>query len=130
MKEKMTNIGECRFCKQLLTLEEEMTEAQANERATMRCKCEDAMEYQKEAMRKEKALQNIQALFGDGAPKENRVKEEIAEILKKGVEVIYTGSLAKITLNLRGGVKATISQNSKGEISVERAEAKKQKLTE
>ena len=38
--------------------------------------------------------------------------------------------LAKVTLNLRGGVKASISQNSKGEINVERTETKKQKLTE
>lgn len=29
-----------------------------------------------------------------------------------------------------GGVKASISQNSKGEINVERTETKKQKLTE
>lgn len=43
---------------------------------------------------------------------------------------IYTGGLAKVTLNLRGGVKASISQNSKGEINVERTETKKQKLTE
>lgn len=40
---------------------------------------------------------------------------------------IYWG---KVTLNLRGGVKASISQNSKGEINVERTETKKQKLTE
>ena len=40
------------------------------------------------------------------------------------------GGLAKVTLNLRGGVKASISQNSKGEINVERTETKKQKLTE
>lgn len=45
-------------------------------------------------------------------------------------EEIYTGGLAKVTLNLRGGVKASISQNSKGEINVERTETKKQKLTE
>lgn len=49
---------------------------------------------------------------------------------KAAVEEIYTGGLAKVTLNLRGGVKASISQNSKGEINVERTETKKQKLTE
>ena len=46
------------------------------------------------------------------------------------VEEIYTGGLAKVTLNLRGGVKASVSQNAKGEINVERIETKKQKLTE
>lgn len=56
--------------------------------------------------------------------------EGIVKILKAAVEEIYTGGLAKVTLNLRGGVKASISQNSKGEINVERTETKKQKLTE
>ena len=51
-------------------------------------------------------------------------------VLKAAVEEIYTGGLAKVTINLRGGVKASVSQNSKGEINVERKETKKQKLTE
>ena len=61
---------------------------------------------------------------------EKRCSEGIVNILKAAVEEIYTGGLAKVTLNLRGGVKASISQNSKGEINVERTETKKQKLTE
>ena len=62
--------------------------------------------------------------------KTERCGEGIVKILKAAVEEIYTGGLAKVTLNLRGGVKASISQNSKGEINVERTETKKQKLTE
>ena len=52
------------------------------------------------------------------------------ELTAAQAEEIYTGGLAKVTLNLRGGVKTSISQNSKGEINVERTETKKQKLTE
>lgn len=51
-------------------------------------------------------------------------------VLKAAVEEIYSGGLAKVTLNLRGGIKAQVSQNSKGEINVERTETRKQKLTE
>lgn len=80
--------------------------------------------------RKEKAMQNVAALFGEAAAPEKRCSEGIVNILKAAVEEIYTGGLAKVTLNLRGGVKASISQNSKGEINVERTETKKQKLTE
>lgn len=107
--------AKCRFCGQMTQIEadEELTAAQAEEQATMTCNCTDAVEYQKEKQRKEKAMQNVAALFGEAA-----------------VEEIYTGGLAKVTLNLRGGVKASISQNSKGEINVERTETKKQKLTE
>lgn len=89
-----------------------------------------AVEYQKEKQRKEKAMQNVAALFGEAAAPEKRCSEGIVNILKAAVEEIYTGGLAKVTLNLRGGVKASISQNSKGEINVERTETKKQKLTE
>lgn len=64
------------------------------------------------------------------AAPDKRCGEGIVKILKAAVEEIYTGGLAKVTLNLRGGVKASISQNSKGEINVERTETKKQKLTE
>lgn len=91
---------------------------------------EQAVEYQKEKQRKEKAMQNVAALFGEAAAPEKRCSEGIVNILKAAVEEIYTGGLAKVTLNLRGGVKASISQNSKGEINVERTETKKQKLTE
>ena len=114
--------AKCRFCGQMTQIEadEELTAAQAEEQATMTCNCTDAVEYQKEKQRKEKAMQNVAALFGEG----------IVKILKAAVEEIYTGGLAKVTLNLRGGVKASISQNSKGEINVERTETKKQKLTE
>ena len=55
---------------------------------------------------------------------------DYVKLLMAAVEEIYTGGLAKVTINLRGGVKASVSQNSKGEINVERTETKKQKLTE
>lgn len=103
---------------------------QLAEEATMRCTCEQAVEYQKEKQRKEKALKNVSVLFGQDAAPEKRVGEEIVSILSAAVEEIYTGGLAKVTLNLRGGVKASVSQNAKGEINVERTETKKQKLTE
>jgi hypothetical protein len=126
------NTGACRFCGQTIAIEteESLTSPQLAEEATMRCTCEQAVEYQKEKQRKEKALKNVSVLFGQDAAPEKRVGEEIVSILSAAVEEIYTGGLAKVTLNLRGGVKASVSQNAKGEINVERTETKKQKLTE
>lgn len=72
-------------------------------------------------------IQILELFGGIGSP---RCALRNLNILKAAVEEIYTGGLAKVTLNLRGGVKASISQNSKGEINVERTETKKQKLTE
>lgn len=100
------NTAPCRFCGQMVQIdsEEKLTQPQAEEQATMSCTCERAVEYQKEKQRKEKAMQNVAALFGEAAAPEKRCSE--------------------------GRVKASISQNSKGEINVERTETKKQKLTE
>lgn len=131
----MSNIistAPCRFCGQMVQLdtEEKLTQPQAEEQATMTCTCPEAVEYQKEKQRKEKAMKNVSVLFGEDAAPEKRAGEGIVNILRAVVEEIYTGGLAKVTLNLRGGVKASISQNSKGEINVERIETKKQKLTE
>ena len=126
------NTGACRFCGQTIAIEteESLTSPQLAEEATMSCTCEQAVEYQKEKQRKENALKNVSVLFGQDAAPEKRVGEEIVSILSAAVEEIYTGGLAKVTLNLRGGVKASVSQNAKGEINVERTETKKQKLTE
>lgn len=124
--------AQCRFCGQMVQIEtdKELTQPQAEEQATMTCNCTGAVEYQKEKQRKEKAMMNVSALFGENAAPDKRCGEGIVNILKAAVEEIYTGGLAKVTLNLRGGVKASISQNAKGEINVERTETKKQKLTE
>ena len=124
--------AQCRFCGQMVQIEtdKELTQPQAEEQATMTCNCTEAVEYQKEKQRKEKAMMNASALFGENAAPDKRCGEGIVNILKAAVEEIYTGGLAKVTLNLRGGVKASISQNAKGEINVERTETKKQKLTE
>lgn len=122
---------ECRFCGQFIQVEsdDDMTAPQAEEAAVMLCQCYQAMEYRKEKNRREKALKNVSRLFGKDAPMGKQVSEGAAAILLEAVNGIYNGEIAKITLHLRGGVKASISQNSKGEINVERTETKKDKLT-
>jgi len=99
--------AKCRFCGQMTQIEadEKLTAAQAEEQATMTCNCTEAVEYQKEKQRKEKAMMNVSALFGENAAPDKRCGEGIVNILKAAVEEIYTGGLAKVTLNLRGGAK-------------------------
>ena len=105
--ENIVKTAKCRFCGQMTQIEadEKLTAAQAEEQATMTCNCTEAVEYQKEKQRKEKAMQNVAALFGEAAAPEKRCGEGIVNILKAAVEEIYTGGLAKVTLNLRGGSK-------------------------
>lgn len=57
--------AKCRFCGQMTQIEadEELTQPQAEEQATMTCNCTEAVEYQKEKQRKEKAMMNVSALL-------------------------------------------------------------------
>ena len=120
----------CRFCGQMNQVESGLTAPQAEEQATMSCMCEQALEYQQKKARKDSAKNNVHTLFGTGAAERDRCNEKVIDMLIEGVEMIYSGEVAKMTLNLPGGTRATISRNSKGEISVERMKTKKQKLTE
>lgn len=55
---KEVQTAPCRFCGQMVQIEAEgkLTEPQAAEEATMHCTCAEAVEYQKEKQRKEKAM--------------------------------------------------------------------------
>lgn len=76
----------CRFCGQMVQIQYgyELTSPQAEEEATMVCTCAKAVEYQKETLRKEKALQNVSTLFGGGRAarkkSKGRHREHSAEI--------------------------------------------------
>ena len=87
--------AKCRFCGQMTQIEadEELTAAQAEEQATMT---------------------NVSALFGENAAPDKRCCEGIVNILKAAVEEIYTGGLAKVTLNLRGGGQSINFTECKG----------------
>ena len=110
------NTAPCRFCGQMVQIdsEEKLTQPQAEEQATMSCTCEQAVEYQKEKQRKEKAIMNVSTLFGENATQDKRCAESIVNILKAAVEEIYTGGLAKVTLNLRGGGQSINFTECKG----------------
>lgn len=122
---KQIQTAACRFCGQIVQFETEkvLTDEQAMEKAVLNCKCEDAAIYRKWMQQEKKALEHVQKLFGEEA--ENRESEGIVAILNAAVMGMCSGEIEKISLNLPGGIKAVISQNSKGEIKVERIETKK-----
>lgn len=112
---KIIQTAACRFCGQMIQIDSdcELTQPQAEEKATMSCTCPEAVEYQKEKQRKEKALKNVSVLFGEDAAPEKRIGEEIVNILRAAVEEIYSGGLAKVTLNLRGELKPAFHRIAK-----------------
>ena len=74
-KENIIQTAPCRFCGQMVQIE-------ADEK-----------------------LKNVSVLFGEDAAPEKRIGEGIVNILRAAVEEIYSGGLAKVTLNLRGALK-------------------------
>lgn len=90
---KIMQTAPCRFCGQMVQFEgdSDLTDPQKQETATMTCTCPEAVEYQKEKQRKEKALKNVSVLFGEDAAPEKRIGEGIVSILRAAVEEIYSG---------------------------------------
>lgn len=122
--EKKLVTAACVYCGQVTQFETEqdMSQEKYDEAATLKCTCTAAREHQKRWERKQGARENVDLLF-------QNEKEEVIQVLKRAIELICSNMIEKITLNLYAGVKATISQNSKGEINVERTVTCKQKLT-
>ena len=111
VKESM-HTAPCMFCGQMVQFmaDDLLPETEAQELAAMHCSCAEALEYKKEKNRKENALKNVSKLFGEDAEAGKRVSNSIVEILEAAVEEIYTGGLAKVTLNLRGGFYASTKE--------------------
>lgn len=126
----MNDTAPCMFCGQIrqISAENELTDEQAIEMATMSCDCPEAIAYQKDKKRKEKAMSHISVLFGEEAEARMKIKEDIVEIMMAATEQIYDGDLDSITLSIPGGVKAKIGMNAKGGIKVERTDSAKREL--
>ena len=58
-------------------------------------------------------MKNVSVLFGEDAAPEKRSGEGIVNILRAAVEEIYSGGLAKVTLNLRRELKHQYHRTAK-----------------
>ena len=117
----MEQMGKCRFCGQqtILQREEEMTEPQRDECATMHCECDAAKEYQQTANRRQIAKQRINELFGEGAGA-NAQPPEVIEILHKCVDLICYKDMKQVVFTIRTGLRCRIMEMAKDKIKVVR----------
>ena len=116
---KIISTAPCRFCGQMVQLdtEEKLTQPQAEEKATMSCTCPEAVEYQKEKQRKEKAMKNVSVLFGEDAAPEKRAGEgmsriEIIKILVRNGETLPSRAINQLYKRL-DALEAQISEREK-----------------
>jgi hypothetical protein len=100
-----------------LAREEELTEW-----ATEKCDCTRAVDYVKRKHSVEKAKERIEQLFIQG-----RAGEAVVNLLNMGLEAIVNDQIDEISIDLGNGCKSKVSQNSKGNIKVERTDTRKVK---
>ena len=132
MRETYTSA--CKYCGQIITFEfesdEKLSEKERIKEATKRCNCDESIEFRVQEEKKEKALNNIETLFGYMAEEKDRISENIVEILKMLAEQICERKLKKASIEITSGTKAVISRTTKGEIKISREEKKKQEITQ
>lgn len=116
--------GACKFCGQMYPIETSglAREDDLNEWATEKCDCTRAMDYTKRKNSVAKAKEKIEQLFGA-----SHGGEAIVFLLNTGLDAIIAENIDEISIDLGHGCKAKVSQNSKGNIKVERTDTRKVK---
>ena len=112
----------CYFCGQRYPLPldlHELDPAQANEWATWRCTCTQAV---KERARKEEEQRRADVMARAAEALEDVLKDaeqlELAPVLMGIIEKVYEGEITRATFQLYGPEKVKIAQTSKGTISI------------
>ena len=118
-------IGYCSDCGQAKQFQTSggVSQDQLNEWATDECKCEAGKERRRIKQSHEKALKNIDKLFGERFP-------ETAQILNDSLEFVIMDVIDSITIKTGYGVDAKLSITSKGKVNVESKQTHKVLLEE
>lgn len=131
------HFGACRYCGQVQSVYGCADDAAAEEYATLRCKCSGAVAYQdkiKAENRREIALaearENIDDLFGAGAEErgDEAICEDVIQILNDAAGMVYDGKIRAHQMALTHRIKSKITRNSKGNLEIERKDAKSSKM--
>ena len=117
-------IGYCSACGQAKQFQTSggVIQEHLNEWATEECKCEEGKMDRQFKKSQEKALKNIDTLFGKDFP-------ETAELLKMALPLVITDVIAGITIKTGYEVSANLSMTSKGKIKVEKKKSEKVSFT-
>lgn len=130
----------CKFCGQFVGLGFEIDDRHSEERAILLCDCPEAREYQKvkenerkAVLRREETLEKakieINKLFGPNEDDEQLgMSEKVIATLDHLSILIYDQTIGKTSMDLPGRVKAIITLNAKGNLSIERQDKASQKI--
>ena len=127
------NAGACPYCGQLVALEVEAeTEEEATRLAAETCSCVGARRERETVQRIETAHDRINQLFGENATEygfKPLSATEPIELMKDIAVLVARGVITSSVMGISGQCRAKISLTSKGEIKVERSEARSLQLS-
>lgn len=107
----MIDKAACRFCGQINMIDGAVDENEAEEQATLGCKCDGARVYRQRKERIEKAKDNIELALC-------KIDQEVCEYLKGCTELVERGRIGTITIDTGNGIKCTVKSTNKGTIKV------------
>ena len=105
--------GTCQKCGQyvLVQVDEDATEEEVNEAATLTCGCKGSQEEKELKESIGKCRENIKTIFGKG---------RIAEILQDAAEDVRSGEIEQMTLKLDKRTTAKLWVDASGKVAVEK----------
>ena len=106
-------IGECKFCGQMMAIDKIEEGEDANELATLKCKCLEGKAYRDKTNDLKSAFENIEVMF----PK---FPESTVEFLKEAAIAVRSGYVDKTVVKLDERTTATIKLRGGDHIVVER----------
>lgn len=114
-KTKEIQTGACIYCGQTMQFETtgDVNPAQLDAWASEKCSCNEAKEARKKLKSKNEAEEYVKEMYEEKMP-------EVAELLIRGIELIYEDKIANMSINIDGITKAKISMTAKGGIKVEK----------
>lgn len=124
-------IGACRYCGQINAEITSDNSNDADDAATMSCKCPEAQKYQNIQEQIQKASERVEQLFGADAKSYGfeSMSEKFIEFLKGIVKRIAYGEFRSVTVQADSFTTAKISKND-SVMKVERKEVNKCRLEE
>lgn len=116
-------IGECKFCRQTMLVEDAEDQTAADLYATRNCKCEDGRKFRNIEDMKEAAKANAEALFPEieGATDAERVKHsELMRVMDNIINIVAAGVIQKCTLKINERTTASIFITAKDGIRIKK----------
>lgn len=117
-----TIIGACRYCGQTKVIHPlfEISEEEADERATWECDCLEAEEERKKRDRRDRAVAAVKNKFGAAVPEEDQAPERVVDMMIAAIDAVMEKEAESVTISISKTVKAKISMTGKGAIKVEK----------